>query len=112
MSLSGQRRALVRENRKLNSVAPYFVINRETGGLHYCLVSDLNEKELAELANLFGRWVRLVFDYTLYPNAFPSFFILLKSLPPAPAYSVCEIQHFHVHVGSEGDPTRRASNAI
>ena len=33
----------------------YTVINRETGGLHYCLVSDLNEKELAELASLFGR---------------------------------------------------------
>jgi len=33
----------------------YFVINREANGLHYSLVSDLNEKELAELANLFGR---------------------------------------------------------
>ena len=32
----------------------YSVINREAGGLHYCLVSDLNEKELAELANLLG----------------------------------------------------------
>ena len=33
----------------------YSVVNRETGGLHYCLVSDLNEKELAELASLFGQ---------------------------------------------------------
>jgi anti-sigma factor RsiW len=33
----------------------YSVINREANGLHYCLVSDLNEKELVELANLFGR---------------------------------------------------------
>ncbi len=33
----------------------YSVINRETNGLHYCLVSDLNKKELAELANLFER---------------------------------------------------------
>jgi anti-sigma factor RsiW len=32
----------------------YSVINREIDGLHYCLVSDLNEKELTELANLFG----------------------------------------------------------
>jgi anti-sigma factor RsiW len=32
----------------------YSVINRETGGFHYCLVSDLNEKELEELARLFG----------------------------------------------------------
>jgi len=33
----------------------YSVINRETIGLHYCLVSDLNAKELAELANLLER---------------------------------------------------------
>ena len=33
----------------------YSVINREAVGLHYCLVSDLNEKELAGLANLLGR---------------------------------------------------------
>jgi len=33
----------------------YSVINREATGLHYCLVSDLNEKELAELANLLER---------------------------------------------------------
>ena len=30
----------------------YSVINRATGGLHYCLVSDLNEKELGDLADL------------------------------------------------------------
>ena len=33
----------------------YSVINREKNGLRHCLVSDLNEKELAELANLFER---------------------------------------------------------
>lgn len=33
----------------------YAIINRETAGLHYCLVSDLNEKELTELANLLGQ---------------------------------------------------------
>jgi anti-sigma factor RsiW len=33
----------------------YSVLNREANGLHYCLVSDLNESELAELANLFER---------------------------------------------------------
>ena len=33
----------------------YTVINRDAGGLRYCVVSDLNETELAELANLFGR---------------------------------------------------------
>jgi anti-sigma factor RsiW len=43
-----------RESRSKN-VRGYSVISRETGGLHYWLVSDLNEKELAELANLFGR---------------------------------------------------------
>src|SRR5262249_46870290 len=32
----------------------YTVINREIGGLHHLLVSDLNEKELTELANLLG----------------------------------------------------------
>jgi anti-sigma factor RsiW len=32
----------------------YSIINRETNGMHYCLVSDLNEKELAQLADLFG----------------------------------------------------------
>jgi len=33
----------------------YSIINREATGLHYCLVSDLNEKELAELAKLFEK---------------------------------------------------------
>jgi len=33
----------------------YSVINREATGSHYCLVSDLNAMELAELANLFER---------------------------------------------------------
>ena len=33
----------------------YSIINHEANGLHYCLVSDLNEKELTELANLFER---------------------------------------------------------
>jgi len=33
----------------------YFVINHEAGGLHYCLVSDLNAEELAQLAKLFGQ---------------------------------------------------------
>ena len=33
----------------------YTVINRDAGGLRYCVVSDLNEKELAEFAKLFGR---------------------------------------------------------
>jgi anti-sigma factor RsiW len=33
----------------------YSVINRDADGLRYCVVSDLNEKELAEFANLLGR---------------------------------------------------------
>src|SRR5438094_6887678 len=33
----------------------YSVINRDADGLRYCVVFDLNEKELAEFANLFGR---------------------------------------------------------
>jgi anti-sigma factor RsiW len=33
----------------------YSVINLERNGLHYCFVSDLNEKEMAELSNLFER---------------------------------------------------------
>ena len=33
----------------------FSVINRETGGWRYCLVSDLNEKELAKLATLLER---------------------------------------------------------
>lgn len=39
----------VAENRR-----GYSVINHEVGGLHYCLVSDLNAEELAQLARLFG----------------------------------------------------------
>jgi anti-sigma factor RsiW len=33
----------------------YWVINRQSNGLHYCLVSDLNEKELGELADLLAK---------------------------------------------------------
>jgi anti-sigma factor RsiW len=33
----------------------YWVINRQANGLQYCLVSDLNEKELGELADLLGK---------------------------------------------------------
>lgn len=33
----------------------YSVISRQAGGLRYCLVSDLNQKELAELASLLER---------------------------------------------------------
>ena len=33
----------------------YSIVNHDANGLHYCLVSDLNQKELAELANLLGR---------------------------------------------------------
>lgn len=32
----------------------YTVINRDINGLHYCIVSDLNGKELAEFTALFG----------------------------------------------------------
>ena len=32
----------------------YVIISHDTNGLHYCLVSDLNEKELTELAYLLG----------------------------------------------------------
>src|SRR5205823_1681082 len=35
------------ENRRV-----YSIINREANGLHWCLVSDLNAKELGELAEL------------------------------------------------------------
>jgi anti-sigma factor RsiW len=41
---------LVVENRR-----GYVVINRESDGLHYCLVSDLNSEELGRLATLFGQ---------------------------------------------------------
>lgn len=33
----------------------YSIINRNANGFHYCLVSDLNEKELGELADLIGK---------------------------------------------------------
>jgi anti-sigma factor RsiW len=33
----------------------FWVINRPANGLQYCLVSDLNEKELGELADLLGK---------------------------------------------------------
>jgi anti-sigma factor RsiW len=33
----------------------YSIISQEAKGLHYCLVSDLNEKELTELASLLGQ---------------------------------------------------------
>ena len=33
----------------------YTVINRDVNGLHYCIVSDLNGKELGEFADLFGK---------------------------------------------------------
>ncbi len=33
----------------------YNVINRQANGLRYCLVSDLNEKELRDLADLLGK---------------------------------------------------------
>jgi hypothetical protein len=45
----------VLEKRKSKSAAAISIISHEANGLNYCLVSDLNEKELAELANLFGR---------------------------------------------------------
>ena len=40
---------------KIEKRRGYSIISHEANGLNYCLVSDLNEKELAELANLFGR---------------------------------------------------------
>jgi len=33
----------------------YNVLNRDVNGLHYCVVSDLNAKELGEFANLIGK---------------------------------------------------------
>jgi anti-sigma factor RsiW len=32
----------------------YSIINRDLNGLHYCIISDLNGKDLGEFANLFG----------------------------------------------------------
>lgn len=43
------------EKTKSQSRRGYSVINREANGLHHCFVSDLNETELSELADLFGR---------------------------------------------------------
>ena len=40
---------------EIENLRGYSVINRDANGLHYCLVSDLNEKELAELADLIGK---------------------------------------------------------
>jgi hypothetical protein len=37
---------------KTENLRGYSVVNREASGFHYCLVSDLNEKELRELADL------------------------------------------------------------
>jgi len=39
----------------VESLRGYSIINRETGGLRYCFVSDLNEKELGDLVNLAGQ---------------------------------------------------------
>jgi anti-sigma factor RsiW len=41
--------------RSLENRRGYSVINRAMDGLHYCFVSDLNAKELVELANLIER---------------------------------------------------------
>jgi anti-sigma factor RsiW len=40
---------------QIETVRGYVVINRDANGLHYCLVSDLNETELSELAGLLGK---------------------------------------------------------
>jgi anti-sigma factor RsiW len=40
---------------KAESRRGYSIIKRNANGLHYCLVSDLNAKELAELSELLGR---------------------------------------------------------
>jgi anti-sigma factor RsiW len=32
----------------------YSIINRDLNGLHYCIISDLNGKDLGDFANLFG----------------------------------------------------------
>ena len=37
-----------------NSYHGYHVINREANGFHYCLVSDMDEKGLEQLAGLLG----------------------------------------------------------
>ena len=40
---------------KIENRRGYSIINHEADGLHYCLVSDLNAEELAQLAKLFGQ---------------------------------------------------------
>jgi anti-sigma factor RsiW len=42
-------------NEKIEKRRGYSIISLEANGLNYCLVSDLNEKELSELAKLVGR---------------------------------------------------------
>ena len=44
-----------RGNLGIQRLRGYSVITRQAEGLRYCLVSDLNQKELAELANLLER---------------------------------------------------------
>jgi anti-sigma factor RsiW len=40
---------------KMEKLRGYSIISHEVTGLRYCIVSDLNDKELVELANLFGK---------------------------------------------------------
>jgi anti-sigma factor RsiW len=40
---------------KTENLRGYFVVSRDVNRFHYCLVSDLNEKELSELADLLGK---------------------------------------------------------
>ena len=40
---------------KIEKRRGYSIVSHDANGLHYCLVSDLNEKELTELANFFGK---------------------------------------------------------
>jgi hypothetical protein len=43
------------KNTKASTIASrgYTVINEDVNGLHYCIVSDLNAKELGDFAKLF-----------------------------------------------------------
>lgn len=41
-----------KDKRTTENYRGYSIVNRTTADLHYCLVSDLNEKELTELADL------------------------------------------------------------
>ena len=43
------------EHEKTESLRGYNVISRDIGGLHYCIVSDLNAKELGDFANLLAQ---------------------------------------------------------